>query len=42
MKWSEQCPSCGRKMHHRVACRPIKKRVKKRRTSWDHILRGTL
>ena len=28
MKLSEQCPSCGRKMHHRVACRPPVKRKK--------------
>lgn len=26
MKWSEQCPKCGRKLHSSVACKPPRKR----------------
>lgn len=41
MKLSEQCPKCGRKMHHRVDCKPpVKRRVKPKPTAWDHILKG--
>ena len=31
MKWSEMCPKCGRKMHHRAACSPPPVRKRKLR-----------